>query len=676
MDKGSGIKVLAMAVDGSESKIECTHGMTKRKRGPRAGVQRVTKRSDSVRSLVNRILSTSKPFDVPEDPEVVRKMLVDLANFARSLDRQLAETRDAGINEVSDNIRSSAASKFTYQQEPPEIKDSIESLTEDFQKMLVDVHWQTHYGKSSNNMLIQITLDAKRDELDEKAFAAAWTEYQRPELWKILPWQRTIEAPEYLYLEFPERDSLNELITTHFEELNPFFPLLHRPTFEASVAEHLHLRDRSFGLVVLAVCAVASPRTDNPRNMPEDTSNEHSVGWRWFRQIPVVRPSLSEATKLYDLQLCVLFVFYLQMISGALAEAVWTIIGLGIRCAQQRGLHRRKPKGQKPTVAHELWKRAFNWILVSTDLVASVIQGRPRATTPDDFDAELPAECDDEFWEPTDPELAFIQPEGKPSTTAFFLSLLKAGKILGFAERTVYGVRQSDFWKRMGISKLGWKQKAMFELGEISIGIYLHWFMLNTDAALNKFLDTIPDHLCDAIRISPLGANPDTPYQMVARVIDVLNAVINVGQPPMHSIPPTNTQNREDLQALTQQECLNPMDLQASKGRRKPDSHASLATEFVANIPAHTDNSIHTQQVPPTLEQSTNFPCTDSGAPYYPQQVGDPSAALPFEADIQTPQPFINGYATGNSYASAHVPSYSLVPRIQSDAGIGVGSWR
>ncbi|KAI3613791.1 hypothetical protein WG66_013580 [Moniliophthora roreri] len=177
--------------------------------------------------------------------------------------------------------------------------------------------------------------------------------------------------------------------------------------------------------------------------MPEDTSIKHSVGWRWFCQIPLIRPSLN-VIKLYDLQLCVLSAFYLQMTAGALVEAAWTTIGLGIRCAQQEGLHRRKLKRQKPTIEDELWKRAF-WILVSTDLVISIYQGRPRATTPDDFDAELPAECDDEFWDPADPELAFKQPEGKPSTTAFFLSLLKLVEILGFAERTVANAASDQF---------------------------------------------------------------------------------------------------------------------------------------------------------------------------------------------------------------------------------------
>uniref|UniRef100_A0A0W0FSS2 Xylanolytic transcriptional activator regulatory domain-containing protein n=1 Tax=Moniliophthora roreri TaxID=221103 RepID=A0A0W0FSS2_MONRR len=705
-------------------------------------IQRATKKSDSARSLVNRILSTAKPFDVPKDPEVVRKILVDLANFARSLDRQLAEIQGTNINEGSENFTSSTTSKFTYRQEPPEIKDSIESLTQDFEDMLVDIDWRRHYGKSSNNMFIQIALDAKRDELDKRAFAALWSKYKRPELWqcKPLPWQRSFQPPDNPHLEFPESDLLDELVAIYFEDFNQFFPLLHRPTFELS-----------------RYVRWPHKKTNDPRNMPEDTSIKHSVGWRWFCQIPLIRPSLN-VIKLYDLQLCVLSAFYLQMTAGALVEAAWTTIGLGIRCAQQEGLHRRKLKRQKPTIEDELWKRAF-WILVSTDLVISIYQGRPRATTPDDFDAELPAECDDEFWDPADPELAFKQPEGKPSTTAFFLSLLKLVEILGFAERTVasYGVRQSDFWKRMGISKLGWKQKAISEL----------------DAASDQFLDTVPDHLkwdphktsslffkqsvmlytfhhwvriqihrpfiprpgeppvlsypsltictdsartlaqifevldkraerehelltCSTIPtlITPLltaiyillmalwrdkrgSTNAseyardmnyvhqcmdvlkrnEARYQMVARVFDVLNAVINIGQSPIYSIPPTGTQ---DSRALIQQECFDPVDAQASTEWRNPDPHTSLPTEFATNGPVYSDSSIHAQQVPPTiaLEQSMDFPCTDLCVPYYPQQVINTSVALPFGADIQAPRPLVDSYATSNSYSSVRVPPY------------------
>jgi hypothetical protein len=40
-------------------------------------------------------------------------------------------------------------------------------------------------------------------------------------------------------------------------------------------------------------------------------------------------------------------------------QACWTIVGIGIRLAQDVGAHRRKAYSHKPTVDEELWKRAF-----------------------------------------------------------------------------------------------------------------------------------------------------------------------------------------------------------------------------------------------------------------------------------------------------------------------------
>ena len=58
------------------------------------------------------------------------------------------------------------------------------------------------------------------------------------------------------------------------------------------------------------------------------------------------------------------------------------MVGIGIRSAQEMGLHRRSPNSDN-TVEDELWKRAF-WLLVSIDLFTSAFLGRPRATTPDE----------------------------------------------------------------------------------------------------------------------------------------------------------------------------------------------------------------------------------------------------------------------------------------------------
>jgi hypothetical protein len=58
------------------------------------------------------------------------------------------------------------------------------------------------------------------------------------------------------------------------------------------------------------------------------------------------------------------------------------------------------------------------------------------------FDVDLPIDCDDEYWENDDPNLAFKQPPGKPSKVAFFISLIKQQEILALALRTIVSSRR------------------------------------------------------------------------------------------------------------------------------------------------------------------------------------------------------------------------------------------
>jgi hypothetical protein len=59
------------------------------------------------------------------------------------------------------------------------------------------------------------------------------------------------------------------------------------------------------------------------------------------------------------------------------------------------------------------------------------------------FDLDLPIECDDEYWENPDPNLAFKQPPGKPSTVAYFNSSLQLGHVMGYVLRTIVRARPS-----------------------------------------------------------------------------------------------------------------------------------------------------------------------------------------------------------------------------------------
>lgn len=108
---------------------------------------------------------------------------------------------------------------------------------------------------------------------------------------------------------FPEDDLVDALVKLYFEHVNILLPLLHRPSFERSIQEKLHLKDEGFAATVLLVCAVGSRWSDDPRIFLEG-GTPNSCGWKWFGQVQVVRRSLLEPPTLYDLQFyCVRLLF-------------------------------------------------------------------------------------------------------------------------------------------------------------------------------------------------------------------------------------------------------------------------------------------------------------------------------------------------------------------------------
>ena len=50
---------------------------------------------------------------------------------------------------------------------------------------------------------------------------------------------------------------------------------------------------------------------------------------------------------------------------------------------------------------------------------------------------EYPVECDDEYWEPADPEMAFKQPPGRPSVVSYIIAYFKLLEILGMAQQKI-----------------------------------------------------------------------------------------------------------------------------------------------------------------------------------------------------------------------------------------------
>ncbi|KAF5339474.1 hypothetical protein D9758_015322 [Tetrapyrgos nigripes] len=450
--------------------IDCTHVLAsiKKKRGPPFGKPRGSK---SIRSTVSQILSTTKPFEVPDTPEAVLKLFKDLATYVRKLEEELDELQQR-IPALPGWSQQNVLSDETAEQDAR----SLEGLSEQLKRLVLSQSFKRHFGTSSSLTLVRHAMDDVHLPQDihwPSSHAARYLKARRPEFWAVYQWQ--IPPQEDLKpLAFPETDLMKKLIDLYFVNHGQYLPILHRPTFDRSVAEDMHLRNRNFGCVLLGVCALGSRYCDDPAVL-EPEAPEFSAGWKYFRQIRPIPITYSAAPSLYQLQTICISIFFLEATSTP--ESVWVQVAVGIRLAQEVGAHRRR-QGQKPTIEGELWKRVF-WMLYSCDIYVSASLGRPRATSSDDFDIDLPVQCDDEYWEHPDPELAFKQPPGRPSKLVYLITFLRLLDILNIAQKTIYLTRRSDTWSMMGRSDLEWSQRTVSEL----------------DSMLNNWIGTIPEHL-------------------------------------------------------------------------------------------------------------------------------------------------------------------------------------
>ncbi|KAF5338524.1 hypothetical protein D9611_013298 [Ephemerocybe angulata] len=343
-------------------------------------------------------------------------------------------------------------------------------------------HSHRFFGKSSQYDLLQTALDLREEFTGEGlAYVKPSLPMQRPEFWDVPKWMTynpEIDEEERNYV-FPDDDLYPSLIDAYFSRINPFHPLLHQPTFEAQVASGLHRRDSMFAKVFLLVCAHGARFSDDPRVLAEGTTSARSSGWKWFEQVNIMRRNLFNRTVLHELQMHArsfliagLQLYVLYAGSSEMPQGVWAQIGMALRLSQEVGGHRRRRNKDSglPTAEDELWKRAF-WVILSMDRWISQFSGRPCGLQDEDFDLDLPLEVDDEYW-----ESGFSQPEGQPSSMAYFNSYLSLMDILAYAMRLIYSTKRSKF-ARKGSERS--EQETIAEL----------------DAAMNSWMDSVPEHL-------------------------------------------------------------------------------------------------------------------------------------------------------------------------------------
>ncbi|KAH8822706.1 fungal-specific transcription factor domain-containing protein [Flagelloscypha sp. PMI_526] len=293
------------------------------------------------------------------------------------------------------------------------------------------------WGQSSNLMFIETALRVK-DEHDAANQNDVLNTHKRSEFWNPRPWQ--IPTPPDLnfpLFNFPDVQLLCSLSDLYFDHVNNFFPLLHRPTFEQSLVENLHHRDRGFGATILAFYWT-------------DINEEQSAGWKWMSQVKLGNDFNQQVT-LFELQQYALYAIYAE---GFMISDGWVFLGIALRRAVEVGAHRKRTT-VTPTHETELWKRAV-WVLIWLERSMSTFFGRSVCIHEEDFDLPYPLEVDDEvilivvlwdiphfdqqYWDSD-----FKQPTNLPSKISMFNSLLRLMEVQAHLLRTVYKTKKHRF---------------------------------------------------------------------------------------------------------------------------------------------------------------------------------------------------------------------------------------
>ncbi|EKM58700.1 uncharacterized protein PHACADRAFT_253191 [Phanerochaete carnosa HHB-10118-sp] len=378
----------------------------------------------------------------------------------------------------------STTSSPTFSDPPPTIDISVkqeetgedEGLVEGLKYMILDERRVHFMGRSSSFPLMKAAMKMKQELVKDNTspllnggYHPLMPSKRRPEFWistmDFIP-------PELPYTDFPEPSLMNDLLDNYFQKIHRNFPLLHRPTFLQNIASGLHLIDEGFGATVLLVCALGARFSYNPAALMPGLTSWHWAGWRWFQQVRAMRKLIPlTMTTLYDLQVAALAGAYVAVLS--MPQSNYAIMGYAVRLAQDLGAHRRVAYEPEPTVEGELRKRAF-WCLLVMDRGACSNLGRPCDVKDEDFDIGYPIECDDEYWVTDDPQRAFKQPVGQPSTVAYFNCALKLERIHVHTLRTIYSPQ--------GAKSLSDPERAQQIVAEL-------------DSELNQWVDSIPEHL-------------------------------------------------------------------------------------------------------------------------------------------------------------------------------------
>ncbi|KAJ6453724.1 fungal-specific transcription factor domain-containing protein [Mycena sanguinolenta] len=313
-------------------------------------------------------------------------------------------------------------------------------------------------GKSSAGMLVKAAVEVKTGG-ERFSSRSTLNASQQP-----LNGPRTVPSHSLI---FPAHHLVSSLVSLYFDNVNSFLPILHRPTFDQSLNQQLHIVNEGFGTILLLVCALGSLYL---AESTEPAVDDTKLAWDCYAQVELCGHSLRRLPTLYDIQAYCLATQFLHWASGP--QSAWAIAGFGLRLAQDVGFHRDKFNGPTVSIDEELQKRAF-WSLLFLDTHLSGGLGRSAVHDPIELDVTVPQEFRSEYcWRASGPESR--SPE-KLSTLAFFNCLINLYRLLHFSLRTLYTTQTTQV--RMGSAK-----SLVFVAAEL-------------DKELDNWFNSMPEHL-------------------------------------------------------------------------------------------------------------------------------------------------------------------------------------
>ncbi|KAJ7141352.1 hypothetical protein C8R44DRAFT_763249 [Mycena epipterygia] len=413
---------------------KCTHDLSQPKQETGSRRKRTIIRQDntgltineaSAKNVVDGLLRETPTYQAPQDREGLLQILLQVSRYARSLEQELTAYRSHACPQSDNSVSPETDEQSTELEDKSGIVIDFQKLPEHLRRITTHAANHRFFGKNSSLVIVKEAIEACQQETPVPRST-------RSVFWTVQPWEIFPETP--VVHVFPPDDLLRDLVDIYFTQLNIYSPVLHRPTFDKSIAYGLHLRDHRFGATVLAVCAMASKNSSDERVLLPGTQAELSAGWEWLRQIrrPFGGPVI-ERTSLYELQLCCLYINFMQ--TGCDLESSWLLSGIGILYGQDIGAHRRPDQDGPLSIEAELSKRCF-YYLSMFNAIGSAFFGRPRVGKPSECDLDLPVAFNDEYRDPSHPERILKQPPGKSSLCDYYIVGINLMNIFAFSWKT------------------------------------------------------------------------------------------------------------------------------------------------------------------------------------------------------------------------------------------------